>query len=185
MSETSVKPEVLLLIDIHNDYFPGGAYEVPGSLGAATQAAALLDAFRRGRGPVIHIQHVATRPGSTFFLPETPGAEFHERVRPLPGEPVVVKHFPNAFRETGLLDLLRRHGAGRLVIAGMMTHMCIDATTRAACDLGFDCTVAGDACAAPAQAHDDVQVGADQVHAAFLSALSGAYAKVVATSGLL
>lgn len=177
--------EVLVLIDIQNDYFPGGAYEVPGSVRAAGHAAELLGAFRAGRGPVVHVQHIATRPGSTFFLPDTPGCGIHPSVQPRPGEPVVVKHFPNSFRATDLQETLRRLGAARLVLAGMMTHMCVDATTRAACDLGFACTVAADACAAPAQAWGGTTVPAEQVHAAFLSALEGTYAQVLPTAELV
>lgn len=177
--------EALLLIDIQNDYFPGGAYEVPGSAAATAVAAALLEAFRNGRGPVVHVRHIAIKPGSTFFLPDTSGSEIHERVRPLPAEPVVVKHFPNAFRETDLLETLRGQGITRLVIAGMMTHMCIDATTRAAKDLGFECTVAADACAAPGQRFGEIQVPPAHVHAAFLAALDGSYAKVVTGAELL
>ncbi len=176
--------EALLLVDIQNDYFPGGAYEVPGSTGAAANAARLLAAFRAGRGPVVHIQHLAVRPGSTFFLPGTPGAEIHAQVRPAAGEAVVTKHFPNSFRETELLGVLQGLGCTRLVIAGMMTHMCIDATTRAARDLGFECTVAADACAAPAQSFGGVEVAPAQVHAAFLAALDGSYARVAATAEL-
>jgi len=171
--------EVLLLIDIQKDYFPGGAYPVPGSPAAAEAAASLLAAFRKRGMPVVHVRHIAMKPGSTFFLPDTPGSELHDRVRPLPDEPVIIKHFPNAFRETDLLEKLRTLGCTRLVIAGMMTHMCIDATTRAACDLGFACTVAADACAAPGQAYDGIQVAPEHVHAAFLAALDGSFAKVL------
>jgi nicotinamidase-related amidase len=177
--------EVLLLVDIQNDYFPGGRYEVPGSVEAARAAAALLAAQRAKGGPVVHVRHIATRPGSTFFLPDTLGAEFHASVQPLPEEPVVIKHYPNSFRETELLEVLRRLGAERLVIAGMMTHMCIDTTTRAACDLGFACTVAADACAAPAQTFQGLAVPAEHVHAAFLAALDGSFAKVVPTAELI
>lgn len=172
-------PDTLLLIDIQNDYFPGGAYEVPGSRAAADRATFLLDAFRTQRKQIMHVQHIATRPNATFFLPGTAGAELHASVRPNQGEAVVTKHFPNAFRETELLARLRETGAKHLLIAGMMTHMCIDATTRAAHDLGFTCTVASDACAAPAQSHGGVEVPAPQVHAAFLAALSGSYAEVI------
>ena len=185
MTQPAPNQEVLLLIDIQNDYFPGGAYEVPGSAEAARNAADLLEAFRQGRGPVVHVQHLAVKPGATFFLPDTPGARIHELVGPLPGEPVVVKHFPNSFRDTELAGLLRGLGTGRLVVAGMMTHMCVDATVRAAFDLGFACTVAADACAAPAQAFGPAQVPAEQVHAAFLAALSGTYATVLPTADLL
>ncbi len=177
--------ETLLLIDIQNDYFPGGAFEVPGSAESALVAASLLETFRRGRGPVVHVRHIAVKPGSTFFLPGTPGSEVHDQVRPREEEPVIVKHFPNAFRETDLLETLRGLGATRLVIAGMMTHMCIDATTRAAKDLGFECTVVADACAAPGQRFGEIEVPPAHVHAAFLAALDGSYATVVVGADLL
>ena len=90
----------LLLIDIQNDYFPGGAMELEGSTAAALQARAALELFRAEGRPVFHIRHLSIRPGATFFLPDTPGAEIHDLVRPLPDEPVIVKHFPNSFRDT-------------------------------------------------------------------------------------
>ena len=175
----------LLLIDIQNDYFPGGAMEVVGAAGAAARAASLLCAFRERSLPVIHIQHIAARPGATFFLPGTPGAEIHASVRPREGEPVFRKHFPNSFRETPLLEHLREQGMPKLLIAGMMTHMCIDTTTRAAADLGFSCLVAADACATRALAFGDVRVAAREVQAAYLAALNGLFAKVGAADELL
>lgn len=185
MNDPNGNQTVLLLVDIQNDYFPGGAYEVPGSSAAATVAASLLSKFRQQRDPVVHVRHIAEKPDSTFFLPNTPGAELHAFVQPGPKEPVIIKHYPNSFRATNLLEVLRELGAKQLVITGMMTHMCIDATTRAACDLGFECTVVADACAAPGQTHDGVKVPAEQVQAAFLSALSGSYAQVVKAADLL
>lgn len=86
---------------------------------------------------VVHIQHIARRPGATFFRPETAGAAIHDAVHPAAGETVIVKHHPNSFRETTLLQALRSVNASRLVHAGMMTHMCVDTTVRAAADLGF------------------------------------------------
>jgi nicotinamidase-related amidase len=169
----------LLLIDIQNDYFPGGAMELVGSFEAAERARALLEAFRGAGLPVIHMQHVSVRPGATFFLPDTPGVEIHERVAPAPGETVFRKHFPNSFRETGLLEHLRAARLSALTIAGMMTHMCVDSTTRAAADLGFECTLAGDACATRALTLDGTAVPADSVHRAFLAALNGLFARVM------
>jgi nicotinamidase-related amidase len=174
----------LLLIDIQNDYFPGGAMEVVGAGAAATQAARLLAAFRKKALPVIHIQHLAARPGATFFLPDTRGAELHESVRPASDEPVFQKHFPNSFRETPLLEHLRNAGISRLVIAGMMTHMCIDTTTRAAADLGFACSLAHDACATRDLSFNGVAVPAASVQAAYLAALNGLFAKVLPASEL-
>jgi len=169
----------LLIIDIQNDYFPGGRMELVGSPEASLEAKALLEAFRARKLPVIHVQHVSTRPGATFFLPDTDGVRIHENVQPAPGETVVTKHFPNAFRETGLAQTLRDRGIDALVIVGMMSHMCIDTSTRAAADAGFACTLAHDACATRDLAFGDLKVPAAQVHAAFMAAMNGAFAKVV------
>jgi len=174
----------LLIIDIQNDYFPGGAVEVVGATAAADQAAKLLAAFRQKALPVVHIQHISARAGATFFLPNTLGAEIHASVRPGPREPIFQKHFPNSFRETALLQHLRDADISRLVIAGMMTHMCIDTSTRAAADLGFDCSLAHDACATRALSFNGVQVSAESVQTAYLAALNGLFAKVLATKEL-
>jgi nicotinamidase-related amidase len=128
---------------------------------------------------------VSVRPGSTFFLHDTEGVRIHESVHPIEGEIVNHKHSPNAFRETALMEHLREQKAQRLVIAGMMTHMCVDATVRAASDLGFECLVAADACATRALSFSGVTVRAREVHAAFLAALNAAYARVLDTDPLL
>jgi nicotinamidase-related amidase len=124
------------------------------------------------------------RPGATFFLPDTEGVRIHSLVAPATGETVIQKNFPNAFRETRLLDHLREHAIEELVIAGMMTHMCVDATTRAAADLGFRCSLASDACATRALEFGGTTVPAELVHCSFLAALSGAYAAVRPASEL-
>jgi nicotinamidase-related amidase len=175
----------LVLIDLQNDYFPGGAMELVGSDEAVANAARLLEAFRRKGAPAIHVQHIAQRPGATFFLPGTPGAQIHAAVRPAPEEPLVVKHFPNGFRETTLLDALRTAGATRIVFAGMMTHMCVDTTVRAAADLGFACDLAHDACATRDLAFGGRTVDAASVHIAYLAALNGAFASVRSTRELI
>lgn len=175
----------LLLVDIQNDYFPGGKMPLEGSEAAAGRAARLLARFRQAGDPVIFIQHIATRPGSTFFLPGTPGAELHPAIQPLPGEAVIQKHFPNSFRDTPLLEHLRQEGIERLVIAGMMTHMCIDATVRAAADHGFTCLVAGEACATRDLTSAGQSIPAAAVQGAFLAALNGSYGQVLTETDLL
>jgi nicotinamidase-related amidase len=170
----------LLLIDIQNDYFPGGAMELADMTQAAAQARAVLAACRENRRPVFHVQHLALGPGATFFRPGTPGAEIHESVRPLPGEALIRKHYPNAFRDTGLLEALTNAGVEAVIIAGAMSHMCIDATTRAAFDYGFTCTVIHDACATRDLTFAGQTIPAAQVHGAFMAALGMRYARVVA-----
>ena len=168
----------LVLIDLQNDYFPGGTMELVGAEEAVMQARALLEAFRERALPVFHIQHIAKRTGATFFLPGTKGANIHGAVEPAAEEAIITKHFPSSFRETTLLESLRGVGAARLVMAGMMTHMCVDTTVRAAADLGFDCLLAQDGCATRALQFAGHQVDAPQVQLAYLAALNGAFAKV-------
>lgn len=175
---------VLLLIDIQNDYFPGGAMALSRPEPAAANAAAALALFRRAGRPVIHIRHEAARPGATFFLPGTPGADIHPSVAPVPGETVVTKAWPNSFRDTPLADALAAAGATRLVAAGMMTHMCVDATVRAGFDLGYAVTVLADACATRDLVFDGRTVAAADVQAAFLAALAAVYAAVTPTAAL-
>ena len=166
----------LLIIDIQNDYFPGGKMALEGADAAAANAARALAHFRSHSLPVIHVRHLSVRPGSTFFIPGTEGAEIHAKVKPHAGEMVVEKNFPNAFRGTNLQQMLP---VKNLVIAGMMTHMCVDASVRQAADLGYKVTLLADACATRAQSFGGETVPARQVHAAFLAALNGFYAKVI------
>ena len=169
----------LVIIDIQNDYFPGGAMELEGSDAAAQKASEVLRKFRQSNSPIIHVRHSSVRPGSTFFLPGTKGADIHASVAPVGGETVIEKNFPNAFRNTALKESLEKNGIQNLVVAGMMTHMCVDASVRHAADQGFKVTLLGDACATRAQSYGGEKVPARQVHAAFLAALNGFYAKVI------
>lgn len=175
----------LLCVDLQQDYFPGGRMELAGAVEAARLAARLQD-FCRGEGlPLIHMQHLMIREGATFFLPGTDGIRFFEASQPLPGETVLQKHFPNSFRETGLAELLRERGVQRLLIAGMMSHMCIDATVRAAFDMGFQCLLAHDACATRDLEFRGTIIPAAKVHGAFMAALAVVYARVLSVAELI
>lgn len=83
----------LILVDLQNDYFPGGNMELVETNKAAAKAQQLLHQFRKVNLPIVHIQHLSTRPGSTFFLPETFGVEIHKMVAPLKDEKVVIKNY--------------------------------------------------------------------------------------------
>jgi nicotinamidase-related amidase len=174
----------LVVIDIQNDYFPGGAMELEGAEAAGAKAGKALAHFRKSGLPVVHVRHLSVRPGATFFLPGTRGAEIHASVQPAADEVVLEKHFPNSFRNTSLEKYLKDSGVKNLVIAGMMTHMCVDASVRQAADLGYKVTLLADACATRAQSFGGETIPARQVHAAFLAALNGFYAKVVDTHEL-
>jgi len=191
MSDNHVKWEferdrcALLVIDMQNDYFEGGTNPLIESLEASINAKTLLKDFREKSLIVVHIQHFSTRPGSTFFIPSTKGVEIHENVRPIGGEKVVVKNYPNSFRETDLFDYLKLNNITDLVICGMMTHMCVDATTRAAKDFGYTCVVIGDACATRDLEIQGEKVAASEVQKSFLAALNYFYSTVKNTQEYL
>ncbi len=107
------------------------------------------------------------------------GRGFHADVAPLADEAVVMKDDINAFKGTDLQAKLQAAGVQRLVICGMQTHMCVEAASRAAHDLGYEVLVVADACATRDLAYGDTKVPAAQVHAATLATLSGNYAKIV------
>ena len=174
----------LIVVDIQNDYFPGGAHPLVGPEAAAANARRLLDAFRAGGAPLVHVQHVWDAPDAPFMRPGTAGVEIHESVAPLTGEPVIRKAHPNSFLDTALEETLRAEGVDEVVVCGMMTSMCVDATARAAADLGFTVTVVHDACATLDLEFGGERIPARQVHGAFLAALGG-YGTVAATGDLL
>jgi nicotinamidase-related amidase len=175
----------LVLIDIQKDYFPDGRKELVGSIEAAGAAARLLAAFRKASWPVFHIQHISVQPAATFFVPGTVGLDIHSCVTPLPNEPVVVKHYPNSFRETDLLEKIRHADVNSILFCGMMTSMCVDATVRAAFDHGFTCTIAQDACATLDLSFNGEIIPARQVQGAFLAALGAVYAKIRTSDDIL
>jgi nicotinamidase-related amidase len=175
----------LLIIDIQNDYFENGANPLAGSDKASLNAKLLLEKYRENKSLVVHIQHIALRPDATFFLPDTDGCKIHNHVKPIDAERVIIKHYPNSFRETVLLDHLKGNNISDLVICGMMTHMCVDATVRAAKDLGFNCTLIGDACATKNLEINGTVVKATDVHNGFLAALNYFYSTVKTTKQYL
>ena len=148
-------------------------------------ARQLLDQFRYQGLSTFHIQHTFLDNVAGFFVPNTEGAEIHGCIDPLPSETVIHKHYSNSFRETDLLYQLRRNEITDLVICGATSHMCIEATTRAAADYGFKCTVVEDACAACEVEFQGKKVSAADVHTASMATLAFAYANVVAISEII
>lgn len=175
----------LILVDIQNDYFEGGLMTLDGMDAAADNAARLLADARVRNAPLFHIRHVAGSAEAPFFRPGTVGSEIHESVRPAGGETVFEKNRPNSFVGTGLEDALRAAGVERVTICGAMSQMCVDATARAAADMGFAVTVVEDACAAASVSFGGVSVPSEQVHASIMAPLAASYGKVVGADEVL
>ena len=177
--------QALILVDIQNDYFPQGKWPLVGADAAADNAARLLKVFRDAGDSVVHIRHEFTSDTAPFFTPGSEGAKMHPKVINRTDEPVVLKHFVNAFRETELKSILDEQGIKELVIVGSMSHMCVDGITRAAADFGYKVTVIHDACATRDLEFNGVTVPAAHVQAAYMAALAFAYASVVSTGDFL
>jgi nicotinamidase-related amidase len=141
---------------------------------AAKNAGRVLAAFRAEGKPVVHVRHDFE-----------PGGSIHASVAPAEGEKVFTKTEVSCFNGTEVLAHLKDLGVKELVIVGMQTHMCLEAATRAAYDLGFKVTVVGDACATRDLTYGDRTVPAADVHASTLATLNRTYATVVDTATFL
>jgi nicotinamidase-related amidase len=175
----------LLLIDFQNDYFSEGKWPLNGAKQAAEQGVKLLAEFRSKGLPVVHVRHEFLTDDAPFFIAGSEGAKIHPSVAAREGEPVILKHKPNSFRDTELQAVLTQLKIHNLIIVGAMSHMCIDAGVRAAVDLGYGVSVAHDACATRDLEFNGITVPAAQVHAAFMAALTPSYATVSSTAELL
>jgi nicotinamidase-related amidase len=174
----------VLVVDIQNEYFSAGKMPLV-RIEEATANAARIIALARDKGDlVVHIRHELPV-GAPIFTPGTDGVEFHSSVVPAKGETVVIKNFPNSFRNTNLKDILDAKEIEEVVIIGAMSHMCIDATARAAVDMGYKTTTIHDACATRDLEFGGVVVPAAQVHAAIMAALTVAYGSVVDTNSFI
>lgn len=173
-AQETLKDTALLLIDIQYFYFPGGDAELVDPEQTSQKAAQLLEYFRTYSQPIVHIRHNYE-----------PGGEIHRSVKPRAGELVISKDHANSFRDTDLFVHLATHNVGTLVIAGMQTHMCVEATTRAAADYGFSCIVISDACTTRDLHYGEYTVKAGDVHNSTLATLKSGYATIMTTREFL
>jgi nicotinamidase-related amidase len=179
------KNAALILVDIQQGFDDLDYWGARNNLGAESNAAKLLTAFRESGRPVFHVQHRSTTPVSPL-RPGQPGCDFKPEVRPLPGEPIIGKQVNSAFIGTDLEARLRSRGIETVVIAGLTTAHCVSTTTRMAGNLGFRALLAADACATNAQTgHDGRAYDAETVHALALASLHGEFAEVADTAAIL
>jgi nicotinamidase-related amidase len=169
---------VLIVIDAQNEYVDG-KLPLPGVKPALANIARLLEKARADGGRIVHVQHRGRAGGA--FDPATRAFAIADEAAPRVGETVVEKPLPNAFAGTTLNETLASMGTKRLVLAGFMTHMCVSSTARAALDLGYQTTIAADACATrdlPSGAGD---IPAADLHRAELAALADRFSIVCDT----
>lgn len=170
----------LIMIDAQNTY-TRGVMELDGVQAALDEAEILLDRARSAGIPVIHIQHDSGE-GSPYDVRAEIGA-IVDRVAPRDGELVIVKNFPNSFVQTELDERLKASSAQNLVLAGFMTHMCVNSTARGAFNLGYASTVVASATATRSLPGPDAkEVPASAVQSASLAAVADLFAVVVPDS---
>ena len=173
----SLKDSALILIDIQNTY-RRGKMQLTNVEPAILEAQKLLVLARNLKIPVIHIQHDAGI-GSPYDISADIGGIAAE-VAPIAGEKVIVKNYPNAFVETSLDAELKTLGVHHLVLAGFMTHMCINSTAHGAFNLGYAPTVVASATATrPLLSIHGKVLSAEEVHLGALASTRDLYAVVV------
>lgn len=174
----------LLIIDVQNDYFQNGKNPLNNSEETARIVKKTLDQFREKNYPVIHVQHIAGRPDANFFVKDTEGCEIYSLVKPAETEKLIIKNYPNSFKNTELLEHLKNNQIEELIICGMMTHMCIAATTKAAFDFGFKCQILKDGCTTKDLKFEDTIIPAETVHKTILASLDGIFGKVISSENI-
>lgn len=176
--------KALLIIDVQNDYFPNGNCELFKAEEALHTIKRLLEDFRKRNLPVIYIQHISTM-HATFFVPETDGVEINKEIEPLDKETVIIKHYPNSFYETKLQEELIKNDVTDLVVCGMMTHMCVDTTVRAAKDYGYKITLISDGCATKDLEWNGDTLSASIVQSVYMTSLNQKFATVTTSTEFL
>lgn len=169
----------LVMIDLQNTY-TRGVMALENVEPAIAEAARLLDRARAAGSTIVHVQHEAGA-GTPYDTNDEIGA-IVDAVAPRSGEHRVVKNFPSSFVQTDLEQYLRGAGVTNLVLAGFMTHMCVNSTARSAFNLGFAPTVVAGATATRALPGPNGVVEASALQAASLAALSDMFAVVVPDS---
>ena len=172
-----LKDSALILIDIQNTY-RRGLMQLTNVEPAILEAQKLLKLARDLKIPVIHIQHDAGV-GSPYDISADIGAIAVE-VAPIAGEKVIVKNYPNAFVQTTLDAELKALGINNIVLAGFMTHMCVNSTAHGAFNLGYASTIVASATATrPLLSTNGKVLSAEEVHLGALASTRDLYAVVV------
>lgn len=180
-----LRRSALLCIDLERAFVdPRGAAFLPAARAVLPRILALRDAFRAAGLPVVWTRHAhGPRQGRgsmarhwNWLLTEgTAEARLVPELRPRRGELVLRKRQYSAFHRTRLGDWLARRGVRTVVVSGVMTHLCVETTARAAFVRDLDVVVPLDACAS----------SDETLHLGALRALANGFGVVPATAEVL
>lgn len=176
-SSASLKESALIMVDCQNTYRQGIMQLIKVEQ-AIQEAQKLLQMARDLKIPIIHIQHDAGV-GTPYDVTAKIG-QISDEVSPKNGESVITKNYPNSFIATPLEAQLKALKIENIVIAGFMTHMCINSTARGAFNLGFKPTVVASACATRSLiGAKGKTIDAQTMHDSALAAIRDLFAVVV------
>ena len=179
LAPANLKNAALIMIDCQNTY-RRGVMQLTNVEPAILEARKLLSKARALKIPVIHIRHDAGA-GTPYDVNAEIGAICDE-VAPIAGEAVITKNYPNSFIATGLDQHLKKLGVKNIVLAGFMTHMCINSTAHGGFNLGYNVTVVASATATrPLQAANGKVLTAQEVQDGAIASTRDLYAAVVDT----
>lgn len=164
--------QALIIVDAQKDYFENGNMELPHANKTLEKILQIRKSFIEKSSPIIYIKQGSTEELG-FLVEGTEGAEFHEAIPPLTtdNEYIVNKTTPDSFYETTLNQVLNKEQVDQVIIVGMMTHVCIDSTTRKASELGFNPIVIADACCGPNVTFNGQKLSSETLNLAFMAAL--------------
>jgi nicotinamidase-related amidase len=141
--------KALLVIDLQNDYFPGGKYPLWNTDVVLQNIERALERAKAQGIPVVIIQHIANSEMglAPFFNQGTVGADIHPRIlAAAPKAPIVVKEFADSFVKTSLEETLARLGATELLVCGMMTQNCVTHTAISKSAEKYNVSILVDCC---------------------------------------
>ncbi|RPJ08627.1 MAG: isochorismatase family protein [Spirochaetaceae bacterium] len=170
-----MKKTALVLIDLQNDYFPGGRCVLENSLVACQNAKRLLLRFRELGSRIIHIQHESNRPDPAFFAPGTDGMKIKSDVAPVQDEKVILKHKPSSFIATELQAHLEALGIKKIILAGMQTNVCVKAFVIDPQSKSYDISII----------HDALAAATKEIHVNTLPLLARECSRLISTDDLL
>lgn len=174
----------IIVIDIQNEYFPGGKLPVPDGQRVLEKNQQLLNFARSHTMPIFFVQHLGS-PDGPLFAEGSGFDDFHAKLQPYTGDRVIRKATPSAFVGTDLEAQLNALGIKQLIVSGLMTHMCVSSTARDAVPKGFSVIIPDDACATrDVDGWDGNVLSHQQLHYAALTAVGDVFAEVMSTTQL-
>lgn len=148
--------KALIVIDIQNDYFPGGAFTLENADEACKGAVQAIEQAKRDGWLVVGVQHV-NAPDASLFKPDTEGVKIHSAIAAALGDaPIVVKSEADSFFKTNLEQIVRDAGITDIYLTGMMTQHCVTHTALSPQARDMNVHIIAKGCAAPAKALSDL-----------------------------